>query len=60
MATGGYYYNNTAIQFFSLTHLNGPGCRGEGAVATPPADTATQSLISGVAYSRANEAAEPG
>jgi hypothetical protein len=56
----GYYWDNTAIQDFPLTHLNGPGCRGEGAVATLRPGTATQSLISGVAYSCANEAAEPG
>jgi len=32
----GYAYNDTNIQFFSLTHLNGPGCRGQGAVPIMP------------------------
>ncbi|WP_206607222.1 GH92 family glycosyl hydrolase [Rhizobium tubonense] len=58
--SGGYYYSDTTIQFFDLTHLNGPGCRGQGAVAMLPADTATQSLSSGAAYAHTDEAAEPG
>ncbi|MEK1889311.1 MAG: glycoside hydrolase domain-containing protein [Phyllobacterium sp.] len=58
--SGGYYYGDSSIQFFSMTHLNGPGCRGQGAVAMLPTNNATQSLRSGVPYSHANEAAEAG
>ncbi|WP_207719712.1 GH92 family glycosyl hydrolase [Phyllobacterium pellucidum] len=58
--SGGYYYGDSSIQFFSLTHLNGPGCRGQGTVAMLPAESATQSLSSGLSYSHNNESAEPG
>jgi putative alpha-1,2-mannosidase len=58
--SGGYYYNDSAIQFFDLTHLNGPGCRGQGAVAMLPAASATQDLLRGAQYSHADETAEPG
>jgi putative alpha-1,2-mannosidase len=58
--SGGYYYSDSAIQFFDLTHLNGPGCRGQGAVAMLPADAASASMSSGTGYSHANESAEPG
>jgi putative alpha-1,2-mannosidase len=36
--SGGYYHDDTNINHFSLTHLNGPGCRGQGAVALLPMD----------------------
>jgi predicted alpha-1,2-mannosidase len=58
--SGGYYYDDSTIQFFDLTHLNGPGCRGQGAVAMLPSDAATTSLSNGLAYSHKNETAEPG
>jgi putative alpha-1,2-mannosidase len=58
--SGGYYHGDSTIQFFDLTHLNGPGCRGQGAVAMLPADSASQSLIWGAEYSHSNESAEPG
>lgn len=58
--SGGYYYTDKSIQFFSLTHLNGPGCRGQGAVAMLPADSVTQSLYSGAGYAHSNESAAPG
>jgi chromosome segregation ATPase len=31
--SGGYYHGDRSIDFFSMTHLNGPGCRGQSAVA---------------------------
>ncbi|MCX4163074.1 MULTISPECIES: GH92 family glycosyl hydrolase [Paraburkholderia] len=34
--SGGYFYGDSSIDFFSLTHLQGPGCRGQGAVAMIP------------------------
>ncbi|HZZ09623.1 MAG TPA: hypothetical protein VFE79_02935 [Paraburkholderia sp.] len=51
--SGGYYYSDTRIDFFSLTHLSGPGCRGQGAVAMiPGGDKLT--------FSHADEAGSPG
>lgn len=32
----GYAYQEKDIQFFTMTHLNGPGCRGQGAVPIMP------------------------
>jgi len=58
--SGGYYYTDTTIQYFSMTHLNGPGCRGQGAVALMPQVTSSAINLSGAGYSHANESAEPG
>jgi putative alpha-1,2-mannosidase len=58
--SGGYYYDDSSIQYFSMTHLNGPGCRGQGAVAILPNDTDAAISTSGIAYSHANETASPG
>jgi predicted alpha-1,2-mannosidase len=33
---GGYYYGDTAITGYALTHLSGPGCSGEGDVPILP------------------------
>ncbi|MBB3238083.1 putative alpha-1,2-mannosidase [Phyllobacterium endophyticum] len=58
--SGGYYYDDKSIQFFSMTHLNGPGCRGQGAVAMLPKDSGSAISTSGISYNHANEKAEPG
>ena len=58
--SGGYYYNDSTIQYFSMTHLNGPGCRGQGAVVLLPKDSSAGINISGVAYSKSDQSAEPG
>ncbi|QND54096.1 glycoside hydrolase family 92 protein [Phyllobacterium sp. 628] len=68
--SGGYHYDDTAIQFFSMTHLNGPGCRSQGAVAMLPTDNVEQIsaansgkniiMSSGNSFDHKNEAAEPG
>lgn len=58
--SGGYYYKDTAIKNFSMTHLNGPGCRGQGGVALMPSDSITGFGLVNTTYSHANEAAEPG
>lgn len=51
--SGGYDYPDTTIDFFSLTHLNGTGCRGQGAVAIIPGGETME-------FSHADEYAEPG
>jgi predicted alpha-1,2-mannosidase len=58
--SGGYYYPDTTIQDFSMTHLNGPGCRGQGAVAMLPQLSSTGISTAGVKYKHENEKAEPG
>ncbi|MDR6633717.1 putative alpha-1,2-mannosidase [Phyllobacterium sp. 1468] len=58
--SGGYYYGDSTIRYFSLTHLNGPGCRGQGAVAILPKDEGTAMTTKGIAYSHSKEDAEPG
>ncbi len=58
--SGGYYDDDTSIRYFSMTHLNGPGCRGQGAVAILPNDTNTGISSGGVSYAKANQAATPG
>lgn len=58
--SGGYYYDDTAIRYFSMTHLNGPGCRGQGAVAILPNDAGTGIPSGGLAYAKANQSASPG
>ncbi len=58
--SGGYYYKDSTIQYFSMTHLNGPGCRGQGAVAILPQESGSAISTGGVGYSHANESAEPG
>jgi predicted alpha-1,2-mannosidase len=56
--SGGYYHGDRSIDFFSMTHLNGPGCRGQSAVAIQP--MTSSGGMSPAAYSHANEKAEPG
>ncbi|WDD90761.1 GH92 family glycosyl hydrolase (plasmid) [Burkholderia sp. FERM BP-3421] len=51
--SGGYYYADTTIDFFSLTHLSGPGCRGQGAVAMIPGGRS-------LSFSHKDEVASPG
>ncbi|WP_186079659.1 GH92 family glycosyl hydrolase [Burkholderia gladioli] len=51
--SGGYYYQDKTINFFSLTHLNGPGCRGQGAVAMIPGGGTLN-------FSHSDESASPG
>ncbi len=53
------------INFFSVTHLNGPGCPGGGVVGMMPASTPTsvtnaQGNPLGVTYLTAKESAKPG
>ncbi len=67
--SGGYTIGATAtsgtINFFSLTHLNGPGCPGGGVVgmmpaATPKAILGTTGRPTGVTFKTAGESAAPG
>ena len=58
--SGGYYYDDTSIRYFSMTHLNGPGCRGQGAVAILPNDTNGGIPSGGVSYAKTDQAAAPG
>ena len=56
---GGYQYNDSSITGFSLTHLSGPGCAGEGDIPILPTTgsvvtTATDS------FSHSNESADAG
>ncbi|SDP93064.1 alpha-1,2-mannosidase, putative, partial [Phyllobacterium sp. YR620] len=59
--SGGYLYSSTTIPYFSIKHLNGPGCTNHGEVAMLPNNTAsTISASSGPSFDRANEFAQPG
>ncbi|MCR6476233.1 GH92 family glycosyl hydrolase [Variovorax sp. ZS18.2.2] len=58
--SGGYYDGDTSIRYFSMTHLNGPGCRGQGAVAILPGNTNAGIPSGGVRYAKANQSAAPG
>ncbi|WP_051267702.1 glycoside hydrolase domain-containing protein [Nakamurella lactea] len=67
--SGGYLTGATAtsakINFFSLTHLNGVGCPGQGVVGMMPSSTATSvasaaGIPSGVGFRTATESAAPG
>jgi putative alpha-1,2-mannosidase len=60
--SGGYIYSSTTIPYFVMTHLNGPGCTNQGAVAMLPRTAATAiSSGSGEPFSHTGgEAAEPG
>src|SRR5262249_20828008 len=62
---GGYYYKDTKINGFSLTHFSGRGCNAEqdfpmipfvGQITASPATVATYAS----AFSHANESASPG
>ncbi|WP_051136556.1 glycoside hydrolase domain-containing protein [Luteimicrobium xylanilyticum] len=67
--SGGYLTAANAtsgkVNFFSLTHLNGPGCPGQGVVGMMPAST-PQSVATaagkpvGVTFKTATESARPG
>ena len=56
---GGYAYGDSSITGFSLTHLSGPGCPGEGDVPILPT---VGSVNTGAtdAFSHSNETASPG
>ena len=56
---GGYSYNDTAITGFSLTHLSGPGCTGEGDVPILPTTGAVNTSATD-GFSHSNESAGPG
>lgn len=58
--SGGYYYDDAAIQYFSMTHLNGPGCRSQGAVAMLPQETNSPISSNDARYSHTDERARPG
>ncbi|RQO47206.1 glycoside hydrolase family 92 protein [Variovorax sp. KBW07] len=58
--SGGYYYGDTSIRYFSMTHLNGPGCRGQGAVAILPNNASGGIPSGGLSYTKANQSAAPG
>lgn len=58
--SGGYYDGDTSIRYLSMTHLNGPGCRGQGAVAILPKDSSAAISTAGLAYKKANQSATPG
>jgi predicted alpha-1,2-mannosidase len=69
---GGYAYTDSTISFFSLTHLNGPGCSGQGggggllpSVSSAQIDPANQghNIVIGDGsgkFDHANESARPG
>lgn len=67
--SGGYLTGADAtsgrVNFFSLTHLNGPGCPGQGTVGMMPASTPepvadANGIPSGVTFKTATESASPG
>lgn len=58
--SGGYYDGDNAIRYFSMTHLNGPGCRGQGAVAILPNSVTGGIPSGGLSYAKANQSAKPG
>ena len=58
--SGGYYDSDNAIRYFSMTHLNGPGCRGQGAVAILPNSVTGGIPSGGLSYAKANQSAKPG
>ena len=61
LSTGG---SGGTIDFFSVTHLSGVGCPGQGTVAMLPTDAATAVASGGrpigIGYRYADETAEPG
>ena len=56
---GGYYYRDSAIAGFSLTHISGPGCHGEGDVPVLPT-TGTPSITATEGFSHSSESASAG
>jgi predicted alpha-1,2-mannosidase len=56
---GGYYYRDSSITGFSLTHLSGPGCYGEGDVPVLPT-TGTPSITATEGFSHSTESASAG
>ncbi len=56
---GGYSYNDSAITGFSLSHLSGPGCSGEGDVPVLPT-TGSINTSATDGFSHSNESASPG
>ncbi|MCM3060996.1 hypothetical protein M3553_23020, partial [Bacillus subtilis] len=65
--SGGYLSSGGStgtIDFFSVTHLSGVGCPGQGAVAMLPTDGANAiapgGRPAGIGYSYADEVAQPG
>jgi predicted alpha-1,2-mannosidase len=56
---GGYEYNDSSITGFSLTHLSGPGCPGEGDVPILPTVGAVNTSAAD-SFSHSNESASPG
>ena len=56
---GGYYYGNSRILGFSLTHLSGPGCHAEGDIPVLPT-TATPSMATTETFSHSTESASAG
>ncbi len=56
---GGYEYNDSSITGFSLTHLSGPGCSGEGDVPILPTVGSVNTSATD-SFSHSNESASPG
>jgi predicted alpha-1,2-mannosidase len=56
---GGYYYGDSKILGFSLTHLSGPGCAAEGDIPILPT-TATPSMGTIETFSHSTESASAG
>ena len=56
---GGYTYSDSAITGFSLTHLSGPGCSGEGDIPILPT-TGSINTSATDGFSHSNESASPG
>jgi predicted alpha-1,2-mannosidase len=58
--SGGYSYDDRSIRHFSMTHLNGPGCRGQGGVVMMPSLDTTSFSSADSPYNHRDETAEPG
>ncbi|HEX4788756.1 MAG TPA: lectin [Actinospica sp.] len=56
---GGYSYNDSSITGFSLTHLSGPGCPGEGDIPVLPTVGSVNTSATD-SFSHSNESASPG
>jgi predicted alpha-1,2-mannosidase len=56
---GGYYYGDSSLQGFSLTHLSGPGCTSEGDIPILPT-TGTPTLGTTETFSHSTESASAG
>jgi len=56
---GGYYYGSSSITGFSLTHISGPGCHGDGDIPVLPT-TGAPSITATEGFSHSSESASAG